>query len=240
MRLDKMLSNSGYGTRSTVTKLIKSGQVTVNGVTIKDSGFHISDTDDVAINGDSTTQKDHLYFAFDKPDGVLTAMEDKRLPNVGDYIPPEISNLKLSPVGRLDYHTTGLLIITNDGELSHRLTSPKYKVPKRYLVNYSGPSLGQAQINEALSGMTLLDMDKPVKLSPSILELPEDNIAILTLHEGKTHEVRRMISQWGCEVVSLRRISLGSIELDENSTPGSLTELTSEQIESLKKETGLC
>ena len=112
-----MLSNSGYGTRSTITKMIRSGLVTVNGTVIKDSGYHVKETDEVLLNGSATVQKDNLYFVFDKPDGVLTAMEDKRLPTVADYIPAEIKNLKLSPVGRLDYHTTGLLIITNDGFL---------------------------------------------------------------------------------------------------------------------------
>lgn len=242
MRLDKMLSNSGYGTRSTVTKMIRSGQVSVNGIIVKDSGFHVKDTDDVSIGGTSTVKKDHLYFVLDKPDGVLTAMEDKRLPTVADFIPPEVKNLKLSPVGRLDYHTTGLLIITNDGELSHRLTSPKYKIPKRYLVNYTsatGKTIGENQVKEASEGMVLTDMDKPIKLAPSELEILSDSQIILTLYEGKTHEVRRMVSQWGCEVTELRRISLGDIVLEDDSIPGTITELTEEQINSLKKGTGL-
>lgn len=234
-----MLSNSGYGTRSTITKMIRSGQVTVNGTVIKDSGYHVKETDEVLLNGSATVQKDNLYFVFDKPDGVLTAMEDKRLPTVADYIPAEIKNLKLSPVGRLDYHTTGLLIITNDGDLSHRLTSPKYKIPKRYLVTYKGALLDNSHIEEAASGMTLTDMDKPIKLAPANLELLSDNQAILTLTEGKTHEVRRIISAWGREVLELRRISLGALELPEDSIPGTLTELNEEQVLQLKKETGL-
>ena len=239
MRLDKMLSNSGYGTRSTITKMIRGGLVTVNGTVIKDSGYHVKETDEVLLNGSATVQKDNLYFVFDKPDGVLTAMEDKRLPTVADYIPAEIKNLKLSPVGRLDYHTTGLLIITNDGDLSHRLTSPKYKIPKRYLVTYKGALLDNSHIEEAASGMTLTDMDKPIKLAPANLELLSDNQAILTLTEGKTHEVRRIISAWGREVLELRRISLGALELPEDSIPGTLTELNEEQVLQLKKETGL-
>ena len=234
-----MLSNSGYGTRSTITKMIRSGLVTVNGTVIKDSGYHVKETDEVLLNGSSTVQKDNLYFVFDKPDGVLTAMEDKRLPTVADYIPAEIKNLKLSPVGRLDYHTTGLLIITNDGDLSHRLTSPKYKIPKRYLVTYKGTVLDNSHVEDAASGMILTDMDKPVKLAPANLELLPDNQVILTLTEGKTHEVRRIISAWGREVLELRRISLGALQLPEDSIPGTLTELSEEQILQLKKETGL-
>lgn len=234
-----MLSNSGYGTRSTITKMIRGGLVTVNGTVIKDSGYHVKETDEVLLNGSATVQKDNLYFVFDKPDGVLTAMEDKRLPTVADYIPTEIKNLKLSPVGRLDYHTTGLLIITNDGELSHRLTSPKYKIPKRYLVTYKGDALDNSHIEEAASGMTLTDMDKPIELAPANLEPLSDNQAILTLTEGKTHEVRRIISAWGREVLELRRISLGALQLPDDSIPGTLTELNEEQVIQLKKETGL-
>ena len=234
-----MLSNSGYGTRSDVTKAIRKGKVTVNGVVVKDNGFHVTEDDDIIFDGESAVPKSHLYFMMDKPDGVLTAMEDKRLPTIADFIPANLKNLKLSPVGRLDYHTTGLLIITNDGDLSHRLTSPKYEVPKNYLVTYSGNELGQTQIDEAASGMTLTDMDKPVKLAPAKLELLPNNQAILTLYEGKTHEVRRMISSWGCEVVELRRISIGEVSLPENSEPGSLIELSENQIQSLKAATGL-
>ena len=234
-----MLANSGHGTRSTVTKLIRGGHVTVNGTVIKDSGYHVKDDDDVAIDGESVVSKKHLYFIFDKPDEVLTAMEDKRLPNVGDFIPPHLANLKLSPVGRLDYHTTGLLIITNDGELSHRITSPKYKLPKKYLITYKGAPLNKKHVEEAASGMTLYDMDTPTVLSPAILELISDDTACLTLYEGKTHEVRRMISSWGCEVLELRRISIGQIKIPETSVPGTLTELSDELVASLKKDVSL-
>lgn len=239
MRLDKMLSNSGAGTRSTVSKIIRSGKVTVNGSVIKDPGFHVSELDEVVITGAKAEHKEFLYYMLDKPDCVLTAMEDKRLPTVAQFIPPEVINLKLSPVGRLDYHTTGLLIITNDGNLSHRLTSPKYKIPKVYSITYEGEPLTDKHIEDAAQGVVLTDKDEPIKLSPAKLNLVEDNKAELTLYEGKTHEVRRIIASWGRSVVDLRRISIGCLELNKNSTPGTISEIPGDTVENLKELVGL-
>ena len=138
MRLDRLLANSGLGTRSTVRDIVSRGSVQVNGAVISDPSFHVKETDSIMIDGQEINLQTKLYYLLDKPDGVLTAMEDKRLPCVADYIPPELKSKKLSPVGRLDYHTSGLLIITNDGELSHRLQSPRYEVPKVYLATFRG------------------------------------------------------------------------------------------------------
>lgn len=232
MRLDKLLANSGKGTRSEVKKLIASGMVSVNGRIIKDAGYQIKDSDEVAIGSSSVSGKDYLYYLLDKPDCVLTAMEDKRLKCVGDLIPAALKGRKLSPVGRLDYHTTGLLLITNDGELSHRVTSPRYKIEKVYKVTYSGESLGEEHIREAAEGIVLTDTDKKIKLAPAGLELRDKNTCLITLTEGKTHEVRRIISHFGREVLELRRIKLGNLEINE-AVPGDLRELTKEEIEGL-------
>ena len=239
MRLDRALSNSGYGTRNDVRTLIKKRKVTVNGEVVTDPSMHISDNDTIEIEGADTSIKSKLYYIFDKPDEVLTAMEDKRLSNVGDFIPAEIKNLKLSPVGRLDYHTTGLLIITNDGDLSHRITSPKYEIPKVYTVTYEGKTLTEDEIKEAEEGVTLTDMDKPVKLRPCKMEVVSEDTVNITLDEGKTHEVRRLISHFGRQVVTLRRIKIADIELPEDSVPGTLYEMTEEQISDLKRLTGI-
>lgn len=239
MRLDRALSNSGYGTRNDVRTLIKKRKVTVNGEVVTDPSMHISDNDTIEIEGADTSIKSKLYYIFDKPDEVLTAMEDKRLSNVGDFIPAEIKNLKLSPVGRLDYHTTGLLIITNDGDLSHRITSPKYEIPKVYTVTYEGKTLTEDEIKEAEEGVTLTDMDKPVKLRPCKMEVVSEDTVNITLYEGKTHEVRRLISHFGRQVVTLRRIKIADIELPEDSVPGTLYEMTEEQISDLKRLTGI-
>lgn len=238
MRLDKTLANSGYGTRTEVKEIISIGKVQVNGTVIKDPGFHVKDNDEITIGGSEATIKDKYYLVLDKPDGVLTAMEDKRLPHVGELLPDNLKNKKISPVGRLDFHTTGLLILTNDGELSHRLTSPNYGIPKTYEVTFDGSPLTSKEKEEALNGMVLRDKEPHVKLRPSILQYFEDkNTARITLKEGKTHEVRRIFAQWERPVITLRRISLGPISLDGNNEL--LRELTSDEVKALKNITGL-
>ena len=154
MRLDKMLANSGFGTRSEVRALIAGGAVSVNGVTARKGDLQVSEEDEVICGGKPVSSDEHLYFLLDKPDEVLTAMEDPRLTCVGEFIPDNLRGRKLSPVGRLDYHTTGLLIITNDGTLSHRLQSPKYKIKKIYLVNYEGPSWTEAEIRSLQASLS--------------------------------------------------------------------------------------
>ena len=241
MRLDKALASSGYGTRTEVKSLISKGKVTVAGKVIKDPGYKVKDDElnTISVAGSIAEIKESIYLLFDKPDGVLTAMEDKRLPHVGQFIPANLINRKISPVGRLDFHTTGLLILTNDGELSHRLTSPNYGIRKVYEVTYEGPALTEAQIKEAADGITLTDMDKPVKLHPSLLEIKEGNRALLTLTEGKTHEVRRIFAHWERPVLTSKRISVGDLALGDNLAEGQIRELTEEEINGLKKITKL-
>ena len=240
MRLDRTLANSGIGTRSSVRSLIASGGVSVNGVIAKDPGMQIKETDKITCKGALIGQKVNLYFLLDKPDAVLTAMEDPRLSCVGDYIPHDLKGKKLAPVGRLDYHTTGLLIITNDGELSHRLQSPKYHVPKRYLVTFEGPSWTEKEIEAVSSGITLTDMDTPVKTAPAELSVIDGHNASITLYEGKTHEVRRIFAHFGKEVIALRRVSLAGLEIDPScGNTGRIRELTEEEIKLLKSAVSL-
>ena len=235
MRLDRLLANSGIGTRSSVRSLIASGGVTVNGAVAKDPGMQVKEADFIALNGTEIGHRENLYFLFDKPDCVLTAMEDPRLPCVGNFIPDALRGKKLAPVGRLDYHTTGLLIITNDGELSHRLQSPKYHIAKRYHVTFDGPSWTAAEMEKVKEGVTLTDMDTPVKTAPAELRAIDDHTAEITLFEGKTHEVRRIFAHFGKEVIALRRISLAGLEIDRSpENTGAIRELTDAEIESLK------
>lgn len=235
MRLDRLLANSGIGTRSSVRSLIASGGVSVNGVIAKDAGMQVNESDHITCNGNEIGLKENLYFLLDKPDGVLTAMEDPRLPCVGEFIPDELKGKKLAPVGRLDYHTTGFLIITNDGELSHRLQSPKYHIAKRYLVTFNGPDWNESEISLVADGITLTDMDQPVKVAPAELKRIDDNTAEITLYEGKTHEVRRIFAHFGKEVLALRRISLAGLEIDKGTeNTGAIRELTDKEVIILK------
>lgn len=244
MRLDKMISNLGIATRSEIKKIIKAGRVSVNGTVVKDASIHIKDEDIVCLDGNPLQNKEYIYLLMDKPDEVLTAMEDKRLTCVGDFLSPELKTKKVSPVGRLDYHTTGLLIITNDGEFSHRMTSPKYHLPKTYSIIYSGNSLTDKQIEEVKNGMTLRDTDEIVKLKPAVLELGDDvqdlHSCKITITEGKTHQIRRMISSWNCEVINLRRIRIGSLSINDEimniDSDNLIRELTDDEVMKLKSE----
>ena len=238
MRLDKALSSSGYGTRSEVRNLIAKGKVSVDKNIIRDPSYRIND-DLIEVDGTRILYKEFIYIILDKPDSMLTAMTDKRLPHIGQLIPDAFKNRRISPVGRLDYHTTGLLLLTNDGEMSHRLTSPAFNVAKKYEVIYEGPSLTEQQIREAESGITLTDTDVPVRLKSARLEIIGNSKASITLTEGKTHEVRRIFAHWERPVQSLRRIGFGPLTLDEDTYEGSIRELSSDEVSALRLLTGL-
>ena len=245
MRLDKLLANSGIGTRSQVRDLISQGSVSVNGAVVTDASLHVKESDPIEVNGEAINCQTKLYYLFDKPDGVLTAMEDKRLPCIADYIPSELRFKKLSPVGRLDYHTSGLLIITNDGELSHRLQSPKYEVPKVYLATYRGLEWTDGEIKTIASGFTICDKGFAEQIAPADLKVTEktssgEGKALLTLHEGKTHEVRRIFAHFNKEVFELRRIELAGVKVSkELDGCGKLRPLTEEEIKMLFEATGI-
>ncbi len=245
MRLDRLLANSGLGTRSQVRDVISRGGVSVNGTAVKDASFHVSENDSIIYDGREISCQTKLYYLFDKPDGVLTAMEDKRLPCVADFIPPELKSKKLSPVGRLDYHTSGLLIITNDGELSHRLQSPKYEVPKIYLASFRGPEWTGLEIAAVASGFTIRDKGYSEQIAPASLKMTEPSTdglsrAFLTLHEGKTHEVRRIFAHFNKEVITLRRIGLAGIRISDSiNTCGSFRPLTDDELKMLFDASGM-
>jgi 16S rRNA pseudouridine516 synthase len=245
MRLDRLLANSGLGTRSRIRDKIAHGSVSVNGTVITDASFHVSENDSITYDGQQVTCQTKLYFLFDKPDCVLTAMEDNRLPCIADYIPSELKSKKLAPVGRLDYHTSGLLIVTNDGELSHRLQAPRYEVPKIYLVTYKGSEWTGSEISTVASGFTIKDRGFSEQIAPAALELAGSyddglRLALLTLHEGKTHEVRRIFAHFSKEVVALRRIGLAGIMISRDTDScGTFRPLTDDELRSLFDASGM-
>lgn len=245
MRLDRLLANSGLGTRSRVRDKITHGSVSVNGTVVTDASFHVSENDAITYDGQAVNCQTKLYYLFDKPDNVLTAMEDSRLPCIADYIPAELRSKKLTPVGRLDYHTSGLLIVTNDGELSHRLQAPRYEVPKIYLVTYKGDEWTGSEIGTVASGFTIRDRGISEQIAPAALELTDSSDdgssrALLTLHEGKTHEVRRIFAHFNKEVTALRRIGLAGINIcRDTDSCGTFRPLTDDELRSLFDAAGL-
>lgn len=232
IRLDKMLAHSGYGTRKEVKELIRKGFVTVNGEVIVDDDYKVNEeVDEVIIVNETVNYEELIYIMLNKPDGYVSATFDNNLPTVLDLI-NEYQNRNLFPVGRLDIDTVGLLLITNDGKLAHKMLSPKNHVDKTYYLKYSG-SLNDNQIKKLESGVTLDDgyLTKPAKV-----KLLDDNQMELTITEGKYHQVKRMLEAVGSRVTYLKRISFGPLSLDCNLEEGKYRYLTKEEIELLKKE----
>ncbi len=236
--MDRILANSGCGTRSQIKKLIRSGAVSVGDTVVSDPGTDISEDlfSTIIIAGDKLDFSTRLYLCLNKPDQCLTARKDSRLPTVEQFIPQALRGKGLSPVGRLDYHTTGVLLLTNDGEMSHRLTSPKWHLSKSYTVTYSGPPLGPEEITRFAGGLIL--KDKPGEnliLSPAQLTLIDDTHCTLTLFEGKTHQVKRMMASVGRSVTDLHRHEFAGIRLAQDQKPGEIRELTRDEVTDLKR-----
>ena len=236
MRLDRILANSGYGTRSQIKDLIRAGRVRFQGEIVYDASLSIKDDQAslILLDGAPVVSLRYLYIALNKPRRYLTALEDSRLPTIADLIPGELIFKGLAPVGRLDFNTTGLLLLTNNGTLSHRLTSPKWHVDKTYLVTYSGEPLTQEVCRLFAEGMTLCEPDhESVRLAPARLEPAANDTCRLTLTEGKTHQVKRMIAAVGRSVTALHRESIGGITLENGPESGQYRNLTDHEIDLL-------
>lgn len=231
MRLDKFLSELGICTRSESKKILKSGAITVNDNIVKDGSFHVNEVSDIIkYNGEELSYEKFFYYMLNKPSGVVSATEDNLSKTVLDLFDVENKN-DLFPVGRLDKDTTGLLIITNDGELSHRLTSPKSHVSKTYLVGIEH-SLSSKDIFNLENGVELIDdgLTKPAKV-----KVIDENTILLTITEGKYHQVKRMLAAVNNKVISLKRLSIGNLVLDEALAEGSYRRLTLEELRLIKE-----
>ncbi|WP_022846433.1 pseudouridine synthase [Desulfurobacterium sp. TC5-1] len=237
IRLDRFLSESGYGTRKEVKQMIKKGIVEVNSVSAKDPSFKVDpEKDSVTVEGEDVFHTDEFYIMLNKPEGYITSTKDREL-TVMELICdiPRFENL--FPVGRLDKDTTGLLLITNDGELAHRLTHPKWKVPKVYIATVKG-KLSEKEIEKLEKGINLGDfVTKPAKVKVITEEETTSEVEI-EIKEGKYHQVKRMFEKVGHPVIKLRRTSFGPLKLG-NLPEGEYRFLTDKEIEKLKRATGL-
>lgn len=233
MRLDKYLANMGIGTRSEVKGYIKKGRVTVNEERAKGPEQKVKETEDqIAFDGQLVSFCDMQYIMMHKPAGVVTATEDKREKTVLDLLESPIKK-QLFPVGRLDKDTEGLLLITNDGPLAHELLSPKKHVQKMYYAKIAG-MVTEEDVKAFLEGLDLGDFTTmPAKLE--ILTSGEESEIQVTICEGKFHQVKRMFEKVGKKVLYLKRISMGTLYLDEHLAAGEYRALTEEEIAQLKK-----
>ena len=228
-RLDKFLCDSGVGTRSQVKAILKAGRVAVDGKPEKDNGRKIDPkTQTVTLDGEVLGGYRRVVLMLNKPEGFVTATEDKNDKTVMDLLPAEYRNLDLKPVGRLDKATEGLLLFTNDGDLLHRLISPKKEVPKVYYAKHEGTA-GEADVAAFAAGLTLRD---GLECLPAKLEPLGPGESLVTVCEGKYHQVRRMMAARSMTVLYLERRQEGALVLGDLSR-GQVRELTQEEIQQL-------
>lgn len=236
IRLDKLLSNAGIGTRSQVRELIKNGRVTVDGQCAGRPEMKV-DEDTAVVCCDRTEVKRAgvAYYMLHKPGGCITAARDTRQPTVMDYL-AGVKEKNLAPVGRLDKDTEGLLLITNDGALVHNLLSPRKHVPKTYFAWVSG-RVTEDEVKKFQKGLDIGDEKPTMPAELKILESGEQSRIEVTLHEGRYHQVKRMFQAVGMEVLYLKRLSMGPVALDEKLAPGEFRPLTPAELSLLRSAT---
>ncbi|WP_291651874.1 pseudouridine synthase [Clostridium sp.] len=234
-RLDKVLSNLGYGTRKEIKQAVRKGLVEVNGEVAKDNGMQIDpEVDKIYVNGEEIFYRKYIYLMMNKPDGVISATHDNRDETVIDLLEIEHQVFEPFPVGRLDKDTVGLLLLTNDGELNHRLISPKWKVDKVYYAKID-KKVTEEDIKKFKSGITLDDGYTCKEAKLEILEASDSGSEVrITIQEGKFHQVKRMFEAVDKKVVYLKRVEFGTLQLDEDLEEGEYRELTEEEVRILK------
>ena len=227
IRLDKYIADAAGMTRSEAGKAIRSGTVAVNGGVIRKPEQKIDEAvAAVTCGGALLSYRRFRYYLLDKPTGLITASKDRRQETVLDLFPPEILRLDIAPVGRLDKDTSGLLLLTNDGEFAHRVISPKYEVPKVYRATVERP-LDPEDPGRFRSGLVLAD---GTECLPADLELLGACDCLVTVREGKYHQVRRMLAAVGKPVVTLRRLSVGPLQVEPGPGTGRYRQLTEEEL----------
>ncbi len=234
-RLDKIISNFGFGTRKEVKELVRKGRVKVDGTVAKDSGMHVDpETSTVEIDGKLLNYRKFIYIMLNKPAGVISATWDAKHKTVVDLMHEEYKCFDLFPVGRLDIDTEGLVVMTNDGQLAHEVLSPNRHVWKTYYALIEG-NVSEEDINAFNQGVILDDDYKTLPAKLEILKSGDRSEIEITICEGKFHQVKRMFEAQGKKVIYLRRIKMGNLDLDESLKEGESRELSETEVDQLKK-----
>ena len=235
MRLDKFLVACAVGSRTEVKNFLKAGRVTVNGKKEKSAKLQIDEeTDEICFDGQKLNYEEFVYYMMNKPQGVISATEDPKHKTVLDLLDDLARSKEVFPVGRLDIDTHGLLLLTNDGKLAHALLSPKRHVDKTYLARINGV-MTDADVETFAQGVPLKDFTcQPAKLEIlSVDTEKEESLVRVTIAEGKFHQVKRMVTYCGKEVVDLQRLTIGTLTLDEDLKRGEWRRLSKEELEGL-------
>lgn len=232
LRLDKLLADMGIASRSELKSIIRSGRVAVDGTAITAPERKVdAEHSIIELDGERLSYKSFRYYMMDKPVGILTATEDRRQRTVMDIVTPEMRRMGLFPVGRLDKDTSGLLLLTNDGEFAHRVISPKSEVEKLYYAEVEG----KADLEDVLAFEQGLVLGDGTRCLPAKLELLGEGRCHVTVMEGKYHQVRRMLASRGKPVRELRRIAIGALRLDGELGAGGFRDLDEDDLCSVFK-----
>ncbi len=229
IRIDKLISSQTRLSRREAAQAVRMGQVTVNGEVLKNSAQKINPTDAIALFGQTVDVREHVYIMMNKPAGVLCVSRDSERQTVIDLLPEEWRRSGLFPAGRLDKDTTGMVLLTDDGDFAHALLSPRRHVPKTYLVALDRPVDSGAALTFR-KGIVLSDGEKC--LSAECVPMA-GNTASVTLHEGKYHQIKRMFAALGFHVTALTRLSMGGLDLDPSLAPGESRLLSESEILSI-------
>lgn len=229
MRIDKYIANCGYASRRDVKKLIKQGAVTVNGEACKKAEAQVDEDSVVCVNGEQLVYREFVYLMLNKPQDYVSAVFDKKYPVVTDLVDEKYAHFEVFPVGRLDIDTEGFLILTNDGQFAHEMTSPKKNVYKRYFARVDKP-MEESDIEEFAKGMEFKDFTA----KSARLEITDNPCEVyIEIAEGKFHQVKRMCERVGKTVTYLKRVAIGGVMLDESLPLGGVRELTQQELDKL-------
>lgn len=225
-RIDKILSSQNIASRSEIKDMIKAGRILADGKTVKRPEKKFDpEISEFIIDGEKLTFRKFLYIMMNKPQGVLSASSDRNAQTVIDLLPPELYRKDLFPAGRLDKNTEGFILITNDGELAHKMLSPKSHVYKLYEAEVDRP-LDEKDVKAFADGIKCGD----IQFMPAGMKIIGENRALVEICEGKFHQVKKMFHALGTEVTALKRLRIGGVFLDEKLTPGECRELTKNEI----------
>lgn len=228
-RLDKILASQGTLSRKEVKEMIRKGRIQLNGTVIKDSSVKVDENkDSVFVDGTEITLKKHIYIMLNKPQGVVSASDSDKDETVVDLVPDELYRKGLFPAGRLDKDTTGFVLITDDGDFAHRILSPKNHIFKTYIAGLQH-ELSNDDIKSLENGITLGDGTVLKEAKVQVIEGDKPYVRIM-ICEGKYHQVKRMFAATGNKVVSLHRVRMGKLELDNTLKPGECREITPEEL----------
>ena len=229
-RLDKLVSDKLNITPSQAKALIKAGSVSVNGTAVLSCDFKCGDSDSVFANGSPLDTREYVYIMMNKPQGTVCSTDDKDCKTVIDLLPDDMRRKGLFPAGRLDKDTTGFVLITDDGELAHRILSPKSHIVKTYIVTLDKPVTDEI-ISDFEQGMTLGEE----RLLPAKLTVMNGSTARVEISQGIYHQIKRMFKKHGLTVTALRRIKMGGVTIDENLSEGKCRYLTESEVGELRK-----